>query len=298
MAYCQKIIMREIPELFLRNKGNIPYSFSFGQGGEPHCIIIGALHGNEDAGLQAIDKLYKEKAHIKNTITAVLGNPEAYKKDVRYIDENLNRIFRDQITGSSYESTRARELSELFYSIAGEGSKTVVIDIHTTSQGKEPLFMCHEDDNDTLQLLKKTPLFDTIVLITEHLPRSLCNLAQKYRFSYIGAECGKHKTSQAGNRAFEMIKKIGVRTDAVKESKTSPQSNKKIVRIEEMILPTQDLRFTLKEVRTVTPVKKGEVWAVDSDGERVAEKDMALFCIPKEVRHTDTNAGFICSYVN
>ena len=29
---------------------------------------------------------------------------------------------------------------------------------------------------------------------------------------------------------------------------------------------------------------------------KVAEEDVALFCVPKEIRPTDTNAGCICSY--
>lgn len=289
------LAQEKVIDMFLKNKGVIPYSFSFGRGGDPHCVIVGALHGNEDAGLQAIDKLYKEKERIKNTFTAVLGNPEAYKKSVRYIDENLNRIFREPIEGSSYESNRAREIKTLFSAIAKQESNVIVIDIHTTSQGDDPVFMCHENDTDALQLLKQAALFDTIVLITDKLPFSLCDISQKYAFSYIGAECGKHKTDQAGNRAFEMIKEISAHLTEPGEKTTSVPSNKKIVKIKEMIRPTPGLQFTVQKVKTVTPVKKGEVWAIDKNGKKVAEEDMALFCVPKKIRYTDTNAGFICS---
>ena len=282
--------------MFAKEVGIIPYAFSFGKGSEPHCIVVGALHGNEDAGLRAINDLYKEKDNIKNTITALLGNPKAYKKDTRYIDENLNRIFKNPIEGSSYETSRAREIATLFSSIAKRKSAVTVIDIHTTSQGEEPLFLCHESDKKTLRLLKSISLFDTIVLITEKVPHSLCNLSQAYKFSYIGAECGTHKTVKAGNQAFEIVKEINAHLINPKESTKTPLIKKKIVKIKEIIKPTPGLRFTMQKIKTITPVKKGEVWAIDDKEKKVAKEDMALFCVPKNIRYTDTNIGFICSY--
>lgn len=288
---------KKIMDMFLKEKGSIPYSFSFGQEGDQHCIVVGALHGNEDAGLRAIERLYKEKDSIKNKITVVLGNPEAYKKDVRYLDENLNRIFKDPIEGLSYEAGRAREIEMLFANIAKQEGGAVVIDIHTTSQGEEPLLLCHENDKKTLHILKNIALFDTIVLITEKIPHSLCSLSQKYKFSYIGAECGTHKTARAGSRAFALVKEIAAYlVEPQEEMMVGQHSHKKIIKIKEAIKPTAGLRFTVQKVRTVTPVKKGEVWAIDNEGEKVAKEDMALFCIPKKIRYTDTNAGFICSH--
>ncbi|MCY4577102.1 MAG: succinylglutamate desuccinylase/aspartoacylase family protein [Candidatus Kaiserbacteria bacterium] len=291
------VTQEELLSMFSKHRGRIPYVFSFGRGNGPHSIIVGALHGNEDAGLQAIHALHKERDSIIGTVTAVLGNPEAYKKDVRYSDENLNRIFRNPIQGSTYESKRARELSALFTHIAKQNNRITVIDIHTTSQGEEPLFMCHRDDRQTLQFLKKTPLFESIVLITEALPYSLCALTRKCNFSYIGAECGKHKTEQANNNARMLLEEVLVRLKIkAGRSMHSRATEKKVVKIEQMIVPTPGLQFVVQEVKTVTSVKKGEVWAVDDAGKRIAEKDMALFCVPKKVRHTDTNAGFICAY--
>ena len=125
----------EICALFADAAGSVPWTISFGRGGTPHILLFGAVHGNEDTGLDCILHLCKERDTLRGTITAVLGNPKAYQKDVRYIDEDLNRIFSDPITGSSYEAGRARELDILFKTIADSGVAATVLDVHTMSRG-------------------------------------------------------------------------------------------------------------------------------------------------------------------
>ena len=290
---------QKILELFSHNRGTIPFSFSFGSKKSPHCIIIGALHGNERAGLEVVHAMYENRKHIDGTITAVLGNPKAYNSGVRYIDENLNRIFKDPIEGSSYEAQRAREIEHLFKTIATQSEKVAVIDIHTTSQGEDQVYMCNENDKETLQFIKNLNLFDNVVLISKNLSHSLGELSYRSGFAYIGAECGIHETDQAGDRAVAMTNEALIKLGMSKEERSTTSVNKKtIVRIEKMIPPTAGLRFTVKrKIQTITPVKKDEVYAIDNTERKIAKKDIALFCIPKKVRHTDTNAGFVCSYV-
>ena len=289
----------EVLHLFSQGKDVPPYVFSFGQGNGPHAIIVGALHGNENTGLATIVDIHKQRDRIQGTITAVLGNPKAYKKNVRYINEDLNRVFHNPIIGTSYEATRARELNGLFRQIAQRGTATV-IDVHTMSAGTDPLFICHQDDSQAQHLARQVTTFNTMVLITDDgLPTSLCALAQRYSFQYIGMECGQHQTKQASRNAhmamWEILTRSGV---AVSDEKLPTTTPKTILKMEQPIAIAEGLRFTLDKLRTITPIAKGEVYAVDVNSERIAEKDIALFCPSKDIQMTDADAGFICTYKN
>ena len=63
-------------------------------------LILAAVHGNETAGTQASFRIIDEfnRGALRLTcghLTLVpVCNPEAYRKDVRSIDENLNRVIK------------------------------------------------------------------------------------------------------------------------------------------------------------------------------------------------------------
>lgn len=83
--------------------------------------LVAGLHGNERAPVRALESLGKE---------FILGNPEAFSRNVRFIDEDINASFG--LKDKSQESRRAQELLELI------PPESVVIDFHTTSALSEP----------------------------------------------------------------------------------------------------------------------------------------------------------------
>jgi len=63
----------------------------------PYIIALGGIHGNEPAGIQALEDIF---SRLKNTewpfhghLLALRGNIAALKKKQRYIDEDMNRIW-------------------------------------------------------------------------------------------------------------------------------------------------------------------------------------------------------------
>lgn len=128
-----------------------------GRSFSPVCIILGAVHGNENAGVLALKILekklkYLEKhSQLKGSIIGIKGNSEAYKKNVRFIYEDMNRLF-------SFEKLKTRlsnedpphselkattKLIETIVSIAAVAannklSEIILLDIHTTSAQTQP----------------------------------------------------------------------------------------------------------------------------------------------------------------
>ena len=72
-------------------------------------LIIGGLHGNEPLGINLVQAIQALK--IPN-IQAVYGNPEAVQKNVRFLNQDLNRVFPGK-TDVDIEEKRAFELMQI-----------------------------------------------------------------------------------------------------------------------------------------------------------------------------------------
>jgi succinylglutamate desuccinylase len=95
------------------------------------ALIFGGTHGNEWTGIYAIKQ--EEKAlnatFPELKISFIHANPEAFKINQRFKDEDLNRAFEflDE-KRKGYEHERARELKKLITEHPG-----FVLDLHTTT---------------------------------------------------------------------------------------------------------------------------------------------------------------------
>ena len=95
----------KLPENVIVKKGPKP--------GATVAIFCG-VHGNEKAGVMAVDRLVRELRPIAGTVYLVYANPPAMEKDIRLVDANLNRLFvRNGPVEDLYEYRRAAELMDL-----------------------------------------------------------------------------------------------------------------------------------------------------------------------------------------
>lgn len=103
------------------------------------ALIVAGVHGNEFTGIYVLKKLeqYPELMRRESfqTVT-LLANPKAFAAAYRYIERDLNRSFRksslQDLTRSSYEDIRAREINYLF-GVNGKTPVDVILDIHNTT---------------------------------------------------------------------------------------------------------------------------------------------------------------------
>lgn len=111
-------------------------------------LILAAVHGNETAGTQACFRIIDEfnRGALRLTgghLTLVpVCNPEAYRKDVRCIDENLNRVIKMHDNPQSYEQRLANEICPLIR------SHRFTLDLHSTHcVGDVPFAFCDYPDD-------------------------------------------------------------------------------------------------------------------------------------------------------
>ena len=139
-----------------------------GQEKGPLYICVGAMHGNEPAGVKAIDMVIKmldvepiRNPHFsfKGNVIGLIGNLQAYSQGKRYLDRDLNRSFdadllkRLQVLPPQELAGEDREFVELDALIRKEISayapdKVVFLDLHTTSSRGGVFTICRDKQED------------------------------------------------------------------------------------------------------------------------------------------------------
>lgn len=177
-----------------------------GSGG-PTIVFIAGLHGNERAGVTALQQAMSElkqleatgKVKPKGSIYAITGNLQALAENKRFLDEDLNRIWLlhrvEKIHRSENpQSAEEKEMSELlvcFEKILKTSSGPFFfIDLHSTSSRTVP----HIIINDHLvnrNLSFKYPL-PVILGIDSFVDGTMLSFINEMGHRAIGFEGGRH----------------------------------------------------------------------------------------------------------
>ena len=194
------------------------------RGGEdgPLLVLIGAMHGNEPAGVRAIELLLKmlEVEPIKNrnfslkgNVIGVIGNYRALQSKQRFIHRDMNRCWSPEVIESK-DSTivEHQEIREVFKTLQQEISTTqsqsaVVLDLHTTSS-KQGIFVIPSEDQSSLEIAKQ--LHAPVVLgITEGLDNTSLHFFNSANMGIptlpVVFESGQHIEPLSVNRAIAAI---------------------------------------------------------------------------------------------
>jgi predicted deacylase len=118
--------------------------YSMGKPG-PLVVVVGAMHGNEPAGVAALARLsamlkaepsLNPGFQFKGRLVGIIGNMQAFSQEKRFIDRDLNRIWDDLPPAQTCaECAEVSELQPLIHDLvtAHSGSEILILDLHTTS---------------------------------------------------------------------------------------------------------------------------------------------------------------------
>jgi succinylglutamate desuccinylase len=101
--------------------------------------IIGGVHGNEAVGMEVLRWAQETIQPECGTVYFIEGNPEAVKKNMRFLEKNLNRCFIKDLVGDSLEEVRARTLMPIL------DKCEVSLDIHASNSLEATPFVICED---------------------------------------------------------------------------------------------------------------------------------------------------------
>lgn len=145
-----------------------------GQNDGALVLVLGALHGNEPAGVRALEEIFRmlEREAADNPafvfhgkLVGLLGNRQAFEAGVRFLGKDLNRqwtlenvqrIQHEQSAGLADEDFEMAELLEAIHAeIRASNPETLVLlDLHTTS-AEGGIFCIPTDEKASLRLAKE-----------------------------------------------------------------------------------------------------------------------------------------------
>lgn len=164
----------------------------------PLIILMGSLHGNETAGIKAIEqvirKIEKNDLWIRGRIIGIRGNIQAFKARKRFIDYDLNRAWtagqvnRLRNNGRSLHFKEDQEMLDLiqfFDSVNGinEKEEKICVDLHTTSSENGNFIVVPEyfSDHPVIKALKLPLILD----LEKHIKGTLLSyLCQRHILSF------------------------------------------------------------------------------------------------------------------
>ena len=176
----------------------------------PLVIGIGGMHGNEPAGVlalqQALQALRSANVSFRGTLVGLAGNRAALARGCRYIDEDFNRAWsqervrrlrdRHPSADATSEEREQRELlAALDAQLAHRQGPVVCLDLHTTSAEGTPFVVI----GDTLLNCRFAfRLRAPVVLgLEERLESTILNHLGEAGHVAVGFEGGQHDSPSA-----------------------------------------------------------------------------------------------------
>ena len=111
-------------------------------------VLSSAVHGNETAPIEICDELIKTiikgELGLNQRVLFIFGNPKSINIGLRFVEENLNRLFNGHHTVEGVpmndERKRAAKLEEYvtdFFARGDQGSARYHYDLHTAIRGSK-----------------------------------------------------------------------------------------------------------------------------------------------------------------
>ena len=283
------------PEIERYRRGNAGVDFvhvlDAGKPG-PSVMIQALTHGNEFCGAIAVKKLLDEKPGIsKGKLTLAFANVAAFARfdrddpdRARYIDEDYNRVWGDDVllgTRDSAELRRARELRPFV------DAADLLLDLHSMHEPCRPIMVCAKSEK-SVALARRMGAPADLLLDTGH-PAGL-RMMERGAFSdpaspraAVLIECGQHWAKSSVDVAIDTCNRFLSVTGLLERRFSSV--NQKVIRVTEpVVAKTMGFRFASPWKGLEVVKKAGSLVATDDGKEWRTPYDDCIMVMPS-VRH-------------
>jgi predicted deacylase len=185
----------------------------------PNLVLIGGMHGNEPTGVIALNHVMREikklQPLLRGNVFALAGNLTALERGERFINKDLNRIWRpEEVDRAARRDFRPEEIIneveeqiELWGSIDQLMSKYsgqfYFVDLHTTSVKSVP-FALMSDTIMNRQFAKKVPV-PVVIGVEEYLSEPLLSYVNDLGCVSFAFEGGQHSDPESVKNHESMI---------------------------------------------------------------------------------------------
>jgi len=261
----------------------------YGKRKGPALLIFGAIHGDEVCGVFAIKKLIKNIESGKivlnmGSITLVpVCNELAYKKKTRFVEENLNRVFKIWRRPDSYEKQIANGLVPLVKSC------DIILDIHSMEANGIPLIFVDFPTKSNVSFSRILGVKYCVEGWPELYQNDGQGIASYDTMGYADGlsktssviECGQNKDPNSIKIAYQAILNTLRHFDFIDGTVESKPLTYIVVK--NLFLITNKKDVLSRKWNNFDGFKKGDVLAVRANGEKIiaAFNGVIIFPNPK-----------------
>jgi succinylglutamate desuccinylase len=268
----------------------------------PTVVVMGGVHGNERVGVRVIEELERNLSDnlLKGELYLILGNPEAYKLNHRFVETDMNRLFDQENLSvirksGSLLNLEQRRVGEVLPILE---KAEFLLDLHSTIKPSVPFIFVENTDKH----LELATIFETefIVSVKPNLNcLDLASCTDNFVDSQGGVgltyESGWHKDNSSFEQVFLKTKKylnyLGLTTFELQDYSKNPCSPKHLL-IEKAIIPQSDSFRYEKDFKNFDKVSKGALIAKEGNTNILAEKDLYLLFVKEDIQKNKP-AGFL-----
>jgi predicted deacylase len=272
------------PDIKPYRNGNtgVDYVHALDSGKPGPSVMVQALtHGNELCGAVALDYLFNQKiAPVNGKLILAFANVAAFERfdfsdpdRSRYIDEDYNRVWADEVIGGKRDSAELRRARELRPFV---DAADYLLDLHSMHEPCRPIMVCGMLDKGA-DLARRVGVPADLLIDTGH-PAGL-RMRDRGGFgdpksakNALLIECGQHWEKSSVDVAIDttlrFLKASGAVDAAWVDSrlKLAPPKEQKVVRVTEpVVAKSMDFRFAQPWKGLQIIQQAGTVVASDGD---------------------------------
>ena len=247
----------------------------------PHVMVQALTHGNEFCGAIALEFLFSQEVKpVKGKLTLAFANVAAFARfdfgdpdRSRYIDEDYNRVWADEVIGGSRDSAELRRARELRPFV---DAADYLLDLHSMHEPCRPIMVCGVLDKGA-ELARRVGVPADLLIDTGH-PAGL-RMRDRGGFgdpesakNALLIECGQHWEKSSVDVAIDTTLRFLRATQVVEAAwvdsrlKLKPPAQQRVVRVTEpVVAKTMDFKFARPWKGLEVIEKAGTVVASDGD---------------------------------
>ena len=265
----------------------------------PNVMVQALTHGNELCGAYALDFLFQEKVRpAKGKLVLAFANVAAFERfdfddpdRSRYIDEDYNRVWADEVILGKRDSAELRRARELRPFV---DAADYLLDIHSMHEPCRPIMVCGMLDKGAA-FARKVGVPADLLIDTGH-PAGL-RMRDRGGFgdpesprNALLIEAGQHWEKSSVDVAIDTTLRFLKATGAVEDSFVSPRLRvpvpkvQRVVRVTEpVVAKTMGFRFAKPWKGLEVIAKAGSVVATDGDKTWRTPYDNCVLVMPSLV---------------
>jgi predicted deacylase len=306
----QPPIELQAPDIQRWQQGNtgVEYVHTFDSGRRGRHVMVQALtHGNELCGAIALDALLGSGLPLvppRGKLTLSFANVAAYGRwdpatpdASRFVDEDMNRVWADDVLSGPRDSTELRRARALRPFV---DSADFLLDIHSMREPCIPLMVCGDGQrggNKAAALSQQLKVPAVLLVDTGHpagmrmIDRGEFGSATNARTAVL-IECGQHWERLAADVAMDTLLRFLEFTgaaqpgllEATKPLRMTPPPQQRLVRVTQAVVArTESFQFVKPFKGLEVIAKAGTVIATDGGEPVTTPYDDTVLVMPSHV---------------